>query len=291
MKKKILIVVLVVIVAILTVVGILAWKNKSTIEAVIMSQNMTQDEIKEEIVISEKKVDEILEKYLHVLPRELTEEERRKVDSGEVSLYEVVGEIYKETEGNGSSETAEKENVTKDAKNNEVNSNLNKDTKDTSNTSDNKKNTAKADNKKSDNNQTKNNSQKNETQASNQTAGNNSAAVDSVVSQYIGRLYALEGQVASQASGLISAAKSEYIAAAKSTPKEQRAALKASIISKYMGQALSIESSVDSQVSAIIGELRSYLAANGRSTSIADEMYSTYVSKKSAMKAMYMSGS
>ena len=254
MKKKILIGILVFVILLLVCAGLFVWKNKSTIEAVVMSQKMSQEEIKEEIISSEKEVDEILEKYLHVLPRELTEEERRKIESGEVSLYEIFGEIYKETEENtNQSETDSGDELTEDKS---------------------------EENKKQENNSSKTN-----------TSKKSSAEIDSVISQYIGKMYALEAQVSSQASSLISTAKAEYIAAAKTTPKDQRGALKASIISKYMGQALAVESSVDGQVSAIIGELKRFLTENGRSTAVADEMYRTYISKKGAMKAMYLSGS
>ena len=245
MKKKILLFILIFIIAISVAFGILAWQNRSTIEAFFMSKNMSQEEIEEEIKNSDKKVDDILKDLLHTLPRELTEEEKARIENGEASLYEIVGEIYKEAEAKEAETMVQEETEAKEE-----------------------------------------NASEQEKQKKTDAA--KQAEIDNVISQYIGKMYALEGQVSAQASGLISAAKAEYIAAAKNVPKEQRPALKASIISKYAGQAYAVAGNTDAQVSAIVNELKAYLKKNGRSTAIADEMYNTYLSKKSAMMAKYL---
>lgn len=102
----------------------------------------------------------------------------------------------------------------------------------------------------------------------------NKPSYDSIVSKYQSQLSALEDDLDSQVSSLISSAMTEY---KKGVPVSE-------ILSKYMGMASSLESSSDSQVSSILSSLSSELITNGYDTAIIAEFQAQYESAKEEAK-------
>jgi hypothetical protein len=101
------------------------------------------------------------------------------------------------------------------------------------------------------------------------------AEIDSLLSE----LGALESSMTAQIDSYASSARSEYHALPAS---EQNYLNKLRIIMSYAGTLSSLESSCDAQVSRIVSKIRAALEDSGQSTALADQVRSSYNSKKSA---------
>ena len=104
-------------------------------------------------------------------------------------------------------------------------------------------------------------------------------------SELINKMYVLRNNYISQIDSLVVKMKSEYM----TLPAEQRTtSAKQSIASGYLSQINAMEQQCDAQVKAVVDELRQLLKSNGEDTSLADTIWSTYVSEKENTKAYYI---
>ncbi len=109
-----------------------------------------------------------------------------------------------------------------------------------------------------------------------------SASYDQLVAACVSKLYGLQGQYTGQIAGLVSRAKAEY-----DQQKKAGNASKSALMSKYAGEVASMESSCDAKVEAALGELSSQLKAIGADTAIVGELRSAYNREKSNQRAAY----
>lgn len=123
----------------------------------------------------------------------------------------------------------------------------------------------------------------------NNTSGSSAAASassDAEIQRLITKLYVLRGSYTSRLNGLISSAKSEYAA----LPESQRTdTARRRIVSSKISQGSAMESACDAQVNDVVSQIRSRLKETGQSTSLADQIMSTYQREKQLQKSYYMS--
>jgi hypothetical protein len=99
------------------------------------------------------------------------------------------------------------------------------------------------------------------------------------ISSLLAELASLESSMTAQIDSYASSARSEYHAL---PAKERTYWNKLRIIMSYAGTLSSLESSCDAQVSRIAAKIRAALEDSGQSTALADQVRSSYESKKSA---------
>jgi hypothetical protein len=99
------------------------------------------------------------------------------------------------------------------------------------------------------------------------------------ISSLLAELDSLESSMTSQIDSCAASARSEYHAL---PAREQTYWNKLRIIMSYSGTLSSLESSCDAQVSDIVSKIRAALEDSGQSTALADQVWSSYNSKKSS---------
>lgn len=110
--------------------------------------------------------------------------------------------------------------------------------------------------------------------------------VDEQIASLITRMYVLKAEYEGKVAGIVDQMKADY----SKLPAEQRTkAAKSSIATEYMGVINQMEAQCDGQVDLVVTELRTLLKDNGRDTSLADTIVSTYATEKENTKAYYLS--
>lgn len=117
-----------------------------------------------------------------------------------------------------------------------------------------------------------------------QAASQPAASYDQIVAATVTKLYGLQGQYTGQINGLVGRVKAEY----NKIKKESGAATaKSSVMSKYAGEVAAMENSCDAKVEGVLSDLTSQLKAIGADTSIVGELRSAYVAEKKNQRAAY----
>lgn len=250
MKKrtKILLAVLGVFIISISVVVILQWNNIKAVSFYLMYSEEKLDELTKE---NEELIMSAMEKIPEVSLRELNDEEREMLASGEITEEEAMQLILGKT-------TLSKLIEGKAGKNEEPD-----------NSKDNGSDAAADDSKDS---------------------GGDATTVDSTTNSNIdalmSRVYVLQYKFTSSLEGLKQSAIAEY----KALPEEQRtSSAKMSIGSKYLGKASSLEGQCDSEMNSLISEIKAELKAEGKDTSLANDIRYAYANQKSITKAQYLS--
>lgn len=109
---------------------------------------------------------------------------------------------------------------------------------------------------------------------------------DQIVAVAVSKLYSLQSQYTGQIDSLVARAKAYY--------KEQKAAngtaaARSSTLAAFSGEVVSMESACDAKVEAVLSDLTAQLNAIGADTSIVATLRSSYNSEKSAQRAAYVS--
>ena len=112
-----------------------------------------------------------------------------------------------------------------------------------------------------------------------------SSEVDERIAELVTRMYVLKSTYVSQIDGLVSQMKAEYV---KLPPEQRTTSAKQSIATGYMSRINAMEAQCDAQVNSVVTELRALLKNNGRDTSLADTIVSTYHAEKENTKAYYI---
>lgn len=112
-----------------------------------------------------------------------------------------------------------------------------------------------------------------------------SSEVDERIAELITRMYVLKSTYVGQIDGLVAQMKAQFV---KLPPEQRTTSAKQSIATGYMSQINAMEAQCDAQVNSVVSELRTLLKNNGRDTSLADTIMSTYNSEKENTKAYYI---
>lgn len=112
-----------------------------------------------------------------------------------------------------------------------------------------------------------------------------SADSDQLIADAVSQLYQLQFQYTSQIDSLIGSAKEYY--------KQQKAAngsaaAKSSTLAKFSGEVASMENSCDAKVESLLSDLTSRLNSIGADTSIVSTLRSAYENEKSIQRASYV---
>ena len=108
---------------------------------------------------------------------------------------------------------------------------------------------------------------------------------DQLVAGCVSKLYSLQSQYTGQLQGLVARAKSYYN---QQKTEVGAAAAKSSTASMVSGEVVSMEGACDSKVEAALGELSSSLKAIGADTSIVGELRAAYEREKSNQRKAYV---
>ncbi len=121
-------------------------------------------------------------------------------------------------------------------------------------------------------------------------SGNGASAsvndVDKQIAELVTKMYVLKSEYTGAVEGIVASMKAEY---SKLPPEQRTKSSKQSIAASYMSRINSMEAQCDVQVETIVSELRKILKENGRDTSLADAIVSTYATEKANTKAYYLS--
>ena len=233
------------------------WNN---IMAVVISGKYSKAELSAKIS-EEKPVSEETIKKLPVKISELTEEEKKKLNDGEISQEDAVkiivdradseGQGENQSESQGESQSGQKSPGAADVPPKDI------DVKPTD--------TPDATEKK---------------------PPAEKSVEEQRIQELIASLVVLETSYTDNIDKLVSQAKSEFAALPKS---EQTSSKKKKVFLKYLSQASGMESECDATVSGITSELKELLTKTGGDLSIISDIEATYYEKKSVKKAYYIS--
>lgn len=290
--KKVLKIFAAVILVALVAVGAVAFKNRKYIFAVVDGIRYTEADLGEKNLENTEKTISDIDSQLSVPLRELTEEEKAGIASGELSQAEIMAQIVSEAVDIGAASDASQEEA------------ANAPSGDETKKDETKKEEIKADapskNPAAGNQQTSADSskadsaspsKKDDSQVSKPSAGNSTQAPaaqkssDILIAEAVSQLYSLQSQYTARLDALVSSAISYYRQQQKISGS---AAAKTGVISKYSSQVSAMEGECDSKVEGILSKLTSELNKIGADTSIVSTLRSAYQSEKSSQRAAYV---
>lgn len=121
-----------------------------------------------------------------------------------------------------------------------------------------------------------------QTNPANATAAQSS---DQMIAGAVAKLYELQAQYTSQLDGLVGRAKAYYH---EQKAQNGSAAAKSSTAAKFSGEVASMENACDAKVEAVISDLTQQLKSVGADTSITSTLRSAYQNEKSIQRAAYV---
>jgi len=265
MNKKKKIILIIIGLFVLCITGFAFWQAEN-IKAVINSFNYTEDEINQMIINNKKELEEKLKENYDIVS-DFTEEEERKIMTGEITVEEATAMKLQELE----QKRMEKENSSSETKgksDSEKNSTgtISPASKDSSKTS----------------GQTSSGSSK-------QPSASNSASkqkAEQIVSNRIVEFYSLKAYYLGQLGQLEARVIAEY----SSFPVSKRNMIgKQELANKYMSIATSLMNQCDAKVASLTAQLESEIRAVGGDTSIIGTIKSAYENEKNLKKSYYLS--
>ncbi len=283
-KKKILTSVLIVLLTLIAIIAAICLWQRENINAFIMSVNYDKAQIAEKIQKNDQDLKQEVERYFPNGIREFTEDEKKKIASGEVSEKQILAKILSESERSLTSEEAEAIVDAIAKKNPYATITYNPETVITP--------TKKSESTSKDDSQNKEQHIVVIGRPSSSPENNPSVpekpnpSQESIISKHVSRLYALEGKYISAIERVVSSAKSE--AKSKGLQKKDTSQLLA-IGASYTGIVNSLEASCDAEVEGVISSLKSELEAINGDLSIISTIRSAYANEKSLKRAYYMS--
>ena len=270
MKKvaKILFGIILVAIAIAVAIGIWQWRN---INSVIQGVRTSSEEIvKKRSENNEKLVGEI-NVYLDEKLREPTEEEKRAIESGELTHLELYAKIMEERNS---------EKIIYDEKKDEfvtepiVTEEKNKDKNQT--TPENKENKLKSENPSE------------KTTSANNQSGKTDLKSESevIVNKYISQLYALQSTYTAKLDAIVSQAAAHYLDLRK-VKKKDKATARAATVAQFSSVAHSAESECNVRVEALVSNLEAELKRINADLSIVNTIRVTYENEKQLKLSYY----
>lgn len=114
----------------------------------------------------------------------------------------------------------------------------------------------------------------------------NTSEVDKQIAELVTKMYVLKSEYTGSVEGVVSSMKAEY---AQLPPEQRTKSAKQSIAASYMSKINAMEVQCDAQVNTIVSKLKSILEDNGRDMALADAILSSYATEKENTKAYYLS--
>ena len=286
--KKFLKIFLIILLIIFIAIAVFAFIYRDKIKAIYIGYKYTTEEIQKRMDDSQDKLQKDIEDVTGIKFRSITEEEQKKIDSGELTKSEVFEIILNETIEKFLTEA----NINIYDKNSDENKESGKDDlkNNSGETEDETQKNKDKDGKKSGGKDVK---QENSDKVANKGEGEEKKSKSSsvrdyntIVADYTGRLYSIKGRYLGMLEGLLSQADAEF----HSLPQSSwTVGNRSAIISKYIGVAGGYESACDGEVNSILASMESELNTIGADTSIVGVMRNAYYEEKSLKISYYMS--
>jgi len=278
MKKKIIILsILGILLIALGISGYNLWNNY--ISPVITATKLTEEELKE--ATDDKK---LIEDITGLKLREMTEEEKAAIESGEKQEGEVMEQILKEAMDEKIKETSD---TVISAEGNEEKKKDSETSSDKPSSDKTKSESAK--DKASDSSGKSSSEDKSTTSTANPPYKKPAATTDSsiITAKYLGELYSLQSTYSGIVAGMIPQIKSYYYNLRKVQKYDRESAI-AATSKAYLGKVNATEAECDSKVNGVISRMEKELKANGHSTEIISTVKSRYAAEKKSKRAYYV---
>ena len=254
--KKIHVILLCVLAAVLLVGGAFAYMQRNTIEAIIDSFRYSQEDVKKKLEENQKDLQKYIDDDEDITVRDLTDDEKKALGSGEITEDDVVSIITGQTT---------LEDIKKgEAPNSGQSSNGGK--AETGEATPNKP------------------SQSVQKPTSDENGNTQSPSGDKVLSELIAKLYVQKNQCLSKLGVIDDQMRHEYW----SIPKEERDSRRGEVVSKYMKILGDWERECDTTVYGILDEIKADLAKTGKDDAIVKKIEESYLNEKKLKKAAYM---
>ncbi len=279
--KRVLKVIGIILLVIIVIVAVLAAWNWKYVKALIDGMMYDETQLAQrQLQQTEKNISEV-NSYMESELRDMTQEEKDKILSGDLSQTEVMAKIISEATGIPLPEvelTPAPGQETEDDKQTEENQGEENETPSSGKTDTSNGDKPQGNNSPSDNSGSA-------PAAGSQTPKPQVVSSDQLVANAVNKLYVLQGQYTSQLAGLVSRAQSYY---REQWTANGPAAAKSNTMSKFSGEVASMEGTCDAKVEAVLGELTSQLKAIGADTSVVGTLRAAYNNEKASQRAAYV---
>ena len=269
-------VILAVILTLVLIVGWFIYKQWNNIEAILLSADTNQEETVRKLEENKEELQSFLESEKNISVRDLTEEEAKALQEGNLTEEEVVELLT----GGGEPESFDEEDsVEQKTPPDEAEKEPSKATKNPEQEKTSKPatgETAKPTQKPTEK-PVATQSPKPQTSVS---------TSDQKVEQLIAKLYVQKSTYLGKLGSIESQARSEYLSLRYGGTDKQTA--QQQIVKKYLSQVSSWETTCDNTVNGILNEIRTELSKSGKDTSIVDTMKNAYLEEKKLKKAYFI---
>ena len=257
--KKIHVILLCILAAVLLVGGGFAYVQRNNIGALIDSFRYSEEDVEKKLEENRKDLQKYIDEDEDITVRDLTDDEKKALDSGEITESDAVSIIT----GQKTLEDIKKSETPDAGQNGNAGKGENGGTAAPNNPS-----------------------QSGQTSASapNENQNEQTPSGDKVLSELIAKLYVQKNQCLTKLDAIDSQMRHEYW----SIPKSQRDARRGEVVSKYMKILGDWERECDSTVYGILDEIKAELAKTGKDESIVKKIEESYLNEKKLKKAAYM---
>ena len=269
-------VILAVILTLVLIVGWFIYKQWNNIEAILLSADTNQEETVRKLEENKEELQSFLESEKNISVRDLTEEEAKALQEGNLTEEEVVELL---TGGGEPGSFDEEDSVEQKTPPDEAEKEPSKATKNPEQEKTSKPATGETANPTQKPAEKPVATQSPKPQTSVSTS-------DQKVEQLIAKLYVQKSTYLGKLGSIESQARSEYLSLRYGGTDKQTA--QQQIVKKYLSQVSSWETTCDNTVNGILNEIRTELSKSGKDTSIVDTMKNAYLEEKKLKKAYFI---
>lgn len=269
-------VILAVILTLVLIVGWFIYKQWNNIEAILLSADTNQEDTVRKLEKNKEELQNFLESEKNISVRDLTEEEAKALQEGNLTEEEVVELL---TGGGEPGSFDEEDSVEQKTPPDEAEKEPSKATKNPEQEKTSKPATGETANPTQKPTEKPVATQSPKPQTSVSTS-------DQKVEQLIAKLYVQKSTYLGKLGSIESQARSEYLSLRYGGTDKQTA--QQQIVKKYLSQVSSWETTCDNTVNGILNEIRTELSKSGKDTSIVDTMKNAYLEEKKLKKAYFI---
>ena len=269
-------VILAVILTLVLIVGWFIYKQWNNIEAILLSADTNQEDTVRKLEKNKEELQNFLESEKNISVRDLTEEEAKALQEGNLTEEEVVELL---TGGGEPGSFDEEDSVEQKTPPDEAEKEPSKATKNPEQEKTSKPATGETANPTQKPAEKPVATQSPKPQTSVSTS-------DQKVEQLIAKLYVQKSTYLGKLGSIESQARSEYLSLRYGGTDKQTA--QQQIVKKYLSQVSSWETTCDNTVNGILNEIRTELSKSGKDTSIVDTMKNAYLEEKKLKKAYFI---
>ena len=269
-------VILAVILTLVLIVGWFIYKQWNNIEAILLSVDTNQEDTVRKLEKNKEELQSFLESEKNISVRDLTEEEAKALQEGNLTEEEVVELL---TGGGEPGSFDEEDSVEQKTPPDEAEKEPSKATKNPEQEKTSKPATGETANPTQKPAEKPVATQSPKPQTSVSTS-------DQKVEQLIAKLYVQKSTYLGKLGSIESQARSEYLSLRYGGTDKQTA--QQQIVKKYLSQVSSWETTCDNTVNGILNEIRTELSKSGKDTSIVDTMKNAYLEEKKLKKAYFI---